>query len=216
MKNSWSSVTVEQFQEIANLETLDLSPTEYKIEKIAIVTDTNYFDLDEDELEEILKEYSWLEVFKPTKKTKQSFRNLTFGNFIDLEFWIASQKPIDNIDKICATIRGYTNLVDECEKIQSESITIHYATLENYIQYRSEILENYKGLFEDEEQDFEDEDETEPIEPIEVVNSKWNWQRLIYRLANGDITKANSITDMPHIMVLNWLSMESELKLTPH
>jgi hypothetical protein len=213
MANSWKDVTVNQFLEIVGLEQEDLSPTEFLIERISIVTGNDYFDTDEIELNEILKQFSWIDKL-PSKKSNQSFKHLSFGNFVDLEYYCTEKAPIENIDKICATIKGYEILTFECEKIQEESIFDHYTTIENYISYRTKLLDKYKGLFEEEEEeeDFEEEEEIQQTKP-QPTNNKWGWQRLIYQLCNGDITKANEVTELPHIMVLNWLSMESELKL---
>lgn len=214
MASSWKDVTVNQFLEIVGLEQEDLSPTEFLIERISIVTGEDYFDTDETELSEILKQFSWIDTL-PNKKTNQSFKHLSFGNFVDLEYYCTEKAPIENIDKICATIKGYTVLTTECEVIQEESILDHFTTVENYINYRAKILDKYKGLFEDEDDEEEPEEsdeETKPTKP-KTTNNKWGWQKLIYQLCNGDITKANQVTDLPHIMVLNWLSMESELKL---
>jgi hypothetical protein len=89
----------------------------------------------------------------------------------------------------------------------SEPITHHYATLENYIKYRLQILDTYKGLFEDNE---EDDDEEEEKEVKEKKSTTENWLNIIYQLSKGDITKANEVTNLPHIMVLNWLSLETK------
>jgi hypothetical protein len=213
MANSWKDVTVNQFLEIVGLEQEDLSPTEFLIERISIVTGNDYFDTDEIELNEILKEFRWLDSL-PTNKTKQSFRHLSFGAFIDLNTYCTDKAPIENIDKICATIKGYEILTFECEKIREEPITKHYSTVQSFVEYRAEILEKYKGLLEDDDPE-PDEEEPEEIQPTkpEQTNTKWGWQRLIYGLCNGDVTKVKDVTSLGHILVLNWLSMESELKL---
>lgn len=213
MQNNWNTVTVGQFLEIIELDSQELSPTEFYLERIAIVTGNDYFDTDESELNGILKEFRWLDSL-PTKKTNQSFRHLSFGAFIDLNSYCTDKAPIENIDKICATIRGYETLTFECEKIREEPIINHYSTVHSFVEYRAEILEKYKGLLEDE--DIEDEDEEpEEIQPTktEQTNTKWGWQRLIYGLCNGDVTKFKDVTGLGHILVLNWLSMETELKL---
>ena len=202
---TWNDVTVEQFIEIKDLDIQDLTPLEHALERISIITDKDYFDENEDIINQLLSDFNWIAEM-PRVMPNQSFRHLTFGNFIDLEMYCTTSAPIENIDKICATVNGYTNLIDKCNEIRLDSITKHYSTVENYVKYRLNILEKYKGLFEDNE-----EEEEEELK--EKVNNKWSWQRLIYQLANGEITKANEVTDLPHIMVLNWLSMESELKL---
>ena len=209
MQNNWNNVTVGQFLEIVGLEQDDLSPTEFLLERILIVSGNDYFDTDENELNVILKDYKWLDSL-PTNKSKQSFRGLSFGAFIDLNVYCTDSAPIENIDKICATIRGFDVLKDECEKIQNESIVNHYATLVSFIEYRTQILNKYKGLFDEDVDEDEDED-VEPQKPEQT--NKWGWQRLIYELCKGDVTKVKDITSTGHILIFNWLSMESELKL---
>jgi hypothetical protein len=185
--SNWDNVTVAQYIEIKELDSQDLTPLELFLEKISIIT-----------------EYDWINTLPPVN-TKSNFKNLTFGNFIDLENYCTEKPPIENIDKICATIKGYEILTFECEKILSEPITNHYATLENYIKYRLQILDTYKGLFEDNEDEEEEEKEVK-----EEKSTTENWLNIIYQLSKGDITKANEVTNLPHIMVLNWLSLETK------
>jgi hypothetical protein len=212
MQNSWDAVTVGQFLEIIELDSQELSPTEFHLERIAIVTGKDYFDTDESELNGILKEFRWLDSL-PTNKTKQSFRHLSFGAFIDLNTYCTDKAPIENIDKICATIKGYESLTFECEKIREEPITKHYSTVQSFVEYRAEILEKYKGLLEDDDPEPDEEPEEIQRTKPEQTNTKWGWQRLIYGLCNGDVTKVKDVISLGHILVLNWLSMESELKL---
>lgn len=203
--SNWNNVTVAQYIEIKELDANDLTPLELMLERIAILTDNDYFDLYEDELNDIIIQYEWINT-PPLINQKTSFKHLTFGNFIDLENYCTEKTPIENIDKICATIKGYESITFECQKILSESIVDHYATLENYIKYRLQILEKYKGLFEDE--DPEPDDDEQEIKEKKTTGE--NWLNIIYQLAKGDVTKANEVTELSHIMVLNWLSLETK------
>jgi hypothetical protein len=203
--SNWNNVTVAQYIEIKELDANDLTPLELMLERIAILTDNDYFDLYEDELNDIIIQYEWINT-PPLTNQKTSFKHLTFGNFIDLENYCTEKTPIENIDKICATIKGYESITFECQKILSESIVDHYATLENYIKYRLQILEKYKGLFEDE--DPEPDDDEQEIKEKKTTGE--NWLNIIYQLAKGDVTKANEVTELSHIMVLNWLSLETK------
>lgn len=203
--SNWNNVTVAQYIEIKELDSNDLTPLELILERIAIITDNDYFDLYEDELNDILIEYEWINT-PPLTNQKTSFKHLTFGNFIDLENYCTEKTPIENIDKICATIKGYESITFECQKILNESIVNHYTTLENYVKYRLQILETYKGLFEDE--DPEPEDDEQEIKEKKTTGE--NWLNIIYQLAKGDVTKANEVTELSHIMVLNWLSLETK------
>lgn len=200
--SNWDNISVSTYKEIKELDSSDLTPLELILERIAIITDNDYFDLYEDELNDILIQYDWINT-PPLNNEKSNFKHLTFGNFIDLENYCTEKTPIENIEKICATIKGYESLPIECDKILSESIVDHYTTLENYVKYRLQILDTYKGLFEDEDPEPDEEEEIK-----EKKTTGESWLNIIYQLAKGDITKANEITSLPHIMVLNWLSLE--------
>lgn len=204
--SNWDNITVETYKEIKELDSSDLTPLELILERIAIITDNDYFDLYEDELNDILIQYDWINT-PPLTNEKSNFKHLTFGNFIDLENYCTEKTPIENIEKICATIKGYESLSIECDKILSEPIVNYYTTLENYVKYRLQILDTYKGLFEDEDPEPDDEEEEEIKEKKTTGES---WLNIIYQLAKGDITKATEITSLPHIMVLNWLSLETK------
>lgn len=204
--SNWDNITVSTYKEIKELDSSDLTPLELILERIAIITDNDYFDLYEDELNDILIQYDWINT-PPLTNEKSNFKHLTFGNFIDLENYCTEKTPIENIDKICAVIKGYESLTFECDKILSESIVNHYTTLENYVKYRLQILDTYKGLFEDEDPE-PDEEEEEEIKEKKTTSE--SWLNIIYQLAKGDITKATEITELSHIMVLNWLSLETK------
>ena len=64
------------------------------------------------------------------------------------------------------------------------------------------------------------EDTGEELDPEDLKEEqeeqrfkKWGWEKVIYDLAGEDITKADQITDLPLIMVLNFMSMKYELKV---
>ena len=42
--------------------------------------------------------------------------------------------------------------------------------------------------------------------------SKWSWEIIINRLAQGDITKYDTILDMPLIFILNQIAFSKEIK----
>ena len=203
---SWIDVSVLDYIEIIEVSSQDLTPTEMKIERLSIVTGVNYFEADADVMDLAFKQFKWIYT-PPIVKANQSFAHLSFGNFVDLEFYCTQKTPIENIAQICSVITGQT-----VDQIEAESIAIHFSTLENYLKYRVKILETYKGLFEDDDPEPEDEineDEPETKKPIASSNG---WQHLIHGLAKGDVTKANAVTSLGHILVLNWLSIESQMK----
>ncbi len=50
-------------------------------------------------------------------------------------------------------------------------------------------------------------------EAEEKVFTKWSWEKLLYDLANEDLTKIDAVTDLPLVFVFNMLSMVEELQL---
>jgi hypothetical protein len=196
---TWSDVTVQELIEIAELD--DLTPTEYKLDRISIVTGDYYDDLDEDELDELLKEYNI------------KFNRMKWGALIDINKFVANVPPIQNFDKIIAVTIGYEDFTAKCNLIKQEPCTKYYGILEGVLKYRDKLIENYDDLFDDGSSSVEDDEPPEEPTKQEIVQSRWAWERLTYDLADGDITKVKSIMELPHLMVLNWLTMIKDLKL---
>jgi len=208
---TWSDVTVQELIEIAELD--DLTPTEYKLDRISIVTGDYYDELDEDELDELLKEYAWLD--EPIKGDEHHirFNRLTWGALIDINKFVANKTPLQNYDKIIAVTIGYEDFTSKCNLIKQEPCTRYYGILEGVLKYRDKLIENYDDLFDDGSSSVEDDEPPEEPTKQEIVQSRWAWERLTYDLADGDITKVQDIMKLPHLMVLNWLTMIKDLKL---
>jgi hypothetical protein len=208
---TWQDVTVQELIEIAELE--DLTPTEYKLDRISIVTGDYYDELDEDELDELLKEYAWLD--EPIKGDEHHirFNRLSWGALIDINKFVANKTPLHNYEKIIAVTIGYEDFTSKCNLIKQEPCAKYYGILEDVLKYRDKLLENFDDLLEDGSSSVEDDEAPEEPTKQEVVQSRWAWERLTYDLADGDITKVQDIMKLPHLMVLNWLTMIKDLKL---
>ena len=82
-----------------------------------------------------------------------------------------------------------------------------------FVEFRDNFLKVYENLFnppiESEELD-ENELDQEDIkaEEEEKKLSKFSWERLIFDLSGGDLTKVDQLTDLPIILVFNMLSMK--------
>ena len=203
----WTLLTIEDYLDIVALEDEDLTPTEFFLERLEIVTGVDYSDIDDDELQRLEKEFSWLNKAPKFPEYSGGFVHLHFGAFIDLERLITKQAPISKIDEIVLTIQGYDVWENDIHATREMLLCDAVPIMEKYITYRNNLIDKYKGLFEDED-DEPDEDEQQPTEP-----AKWVWERMIYELCKGDITKAKDVIALPHLMVLNWLSMVKDLKL---
>jgi len=205
---NWSEVTVSEYIEILDLQYDDLTPTELQLESIAIVTGNDYDDLDEDEVERLLNEFKWLQDAPTNEESIHRFDLLEYGSLISLMQFSSEKPPLQNIDKICALVIGYEDFKTKCQQIQDDYIVEYFAIVQTWIKYRTSILENYEDLFSADENE-----EVEQPDTIDIVQTRWAWMRTVWELADGDITKANDILSLPHLMVLNWITMVKDLKL---
>jgi hypothetical protein len=215
---NWNTILVREYLEILDLESEDLTPTEILLERASILSGENYEDINEDELNEIINTFKWLDVAPTFKKSEIKFNKLNFGSFIDNEFFTTEKIPIQNITKIVSVILGFEDFESKCYEVEQMFFCEAYPILEGYLNYRIKLLQNYEDLFEG-----NDEEEKEEAEEIEiegtttisdVVLKRWNWERVLWELSNGDITKIDNITEMTHLTVFNWLTMIKDLKLT--
>ena len=144
---------------------------------------------------------------------------------------------VGNLPKLCSIlyrrlIKGdpfqpdefepYGNYIQHRSKLfLNLSIADVYGIVPMMINHKSIITTNYDGLFNNVEEKWIEEDNETPQEKferrknerVEKYNQKWGWDRVIYKLTDGDITKFEEIYKLPLIMVLNFMSMQSELKL---
>jgi hypothetical protein len=207
--NSWKDVTVGEFIELSELAFDDLSPTEYQLERIATLTGEVYDDLDEDEVNELIKKYKWLDL-APRSKPKQKIGNIelkpmkriTFGDFITLDKLVTEQAPILVLNKILALLYDFEDY-DRGQSITNEwSVEDCYQAMENYLEHRKQIAAKLSDG---------DDDAEEDDQPNEVSDSA-TWEMTLYDLAGGDVTKAQDIFKLPHLLVINWILIDEAVK----
>lgn len=206
---NWNDVNVSEYIEIKELSVDELTPTELMLESIYIVSGENYNNVDDDELTDILSQYEWLLTSPIPVKNKVSFKRISYGTWIDLNKFSYPKSPYLNVEKISALMTGYELFEDKCKEILEEPITYHIGIVDQWLEYRHKLINNYSDLFEDSD----DEEEDEPLEKDEVVLQRWANERIVYDLAKGDITKAQDVLKLPHLLVFNWLTMVKDLKL---
>ena len=160
----------------------------------------------------------------------------TLGEWIDIEN-LLQEDIVGNLPKLCSIlyrrlIKGdpfqpdefepYGNYIQHRSKLfLNLSIADVYGIVPMMINHKSIITTNYDGLFNNVEEKWIEEDNETPQEKferrknerVEKYNQKWGWDRVVHKLADGDITKFDEIYKLPLIMVLNFMSMQSELKL---
>jgi len=204
----WHSVTVAEFIEVFELAYDDLTPTEYEIERLLLLTGEDYSDAYDEELDEALKQNVWLKTYPRGKQPIQGFtKRRTLGQFIDVINFRKVEHPYLNIDKIVARCMD-GDYSDNLELIRSLPITHIIEHCDEIIQWQDRLIKTYDSLFDTPEPDEEEDDEPQEAEP-----NRWAWEQLIYSLAQGQIWRANDITALPVVQCLNWMAMEQELKL---
>lgn len=169
------------------------------------------------------------------------FNKLTIGEFIDIEYFM-SNNIIDNFTKILSifyrkhkigewgeTIIEPYSVIDmnkRKEEFEDYPITYVFGIIDAYIQFKNDFTAKYNALFEpvfdDSEQEFSEEElmndpilqhELEEEKKLEEKHKKWSWEKLLFSVADGDITKISEVTELGLIYVFNMISMKRELGL---
>ena len=238
LPRSWNEVTVSQWVEIQQIDTTEPIFLQ-SIEVLSILSDTDpeeFEELDPDTLLDLMGEVSFIKR-EPSNKPKQAVKGfvlkpldaLTLGEFIDLEYY--SMQMTENFTRLLSIMykksyfddfnnEKFEPYVYKIEKrlheFEDVSINEVYGAVKNYIEFSNDFKKRYENLFnptieEDEETELDPEDKK--AEHEEKIFNKWSWEKLLFDLANEDLTKIDAVTDLSLIFVFNMLSMVEELNL---
>jgi hypothetical protein len=242
LPKKWSNISVEQFIEISQIDK-DQGANAYNSELISIVTDMTYEEVDEldlDEMVQMVNDMKWSNT-QPSKQYKHELlgmkikplSKLCLFEYIDLDYYF-NDNYHTNIDKICAILYRQTKVNEwgevvletydydikvRAEKFLDLPITEVYGIVSEFLKFRENFLDVYKNLFGEAEEELTADDkaamEPEEIKEVEteVKNNKWSWERMIYGLTNGDITKSEAVGALPLTYVFNMLGMKKELDI---
>jgi hypothetical protein len=242
LPKKWSNISVEQFIEISQIDK-DQGANSYNSELISIVTDMTYEEVDEldlDDMVQMVADMKWSNT-QPSKQYKHELlgmkikplSKLCLFEYIDLDYYF-NDNYHTNIDKICAILYRQTKVNEwgevvletydydikvRAEKFLDLPITEVYGIVAEFLKFRENFLDVYKNLFGEAEEDLTAEDkaamEPEEIKEVEeeVKNNKWSWERMIYGLTDGDITKSEAVGALPLTYVFNMLGMKKELDI---
>lgn len=238
LPKNWTQVTVNQWREIQLINPAEFDSVFLQsVEILSILSDTDpeeFEELEPDEIIKLLDEVAFIRR-EPSNKPKQVLSDfvlkpldaLTLGEFIDLEYYISQTalyfrevlsilyKKTDFDKWGNVEFEPYVyKLENRIHEFNEVPITDVYGAVSKYIEYSNEFKTRYENLFNpviDEPEELDPEDAKAEAE--EKVYNKWSWEKLLYDLANNDITKIDEITNLPLIFVFNMLSMVEELNL---
>jgi hypothetical protein len=242
LPKKWSNISVEQFIEISQIDK-EQGANSYNSELISIVTDMTYDEVDEldlDEMVQMVNDMKWSNT-QPSKQYKSELlgmrikplSKLCLFEYIDLDYYF-NDNYHTNIDKICAILYRQSKVNEwgevvletydydihiRAEKFLDLPITEVYGIVAEFLKFRENFLDVYKNLFGEAEEELTADDkaamEPEEIKEVEaeVKNNKWSWERMIYGLTDGDITKSEAVGALPLTYVFNMLGMKKELDI---
>ena len=242
LPKKWSNISLEQFIEISEIDK-EQGANGYNSDLLAIVTDMSYDEVDEldiDEMVQMVADMKWANT-QPSKQYKHELlgmkikplSKLCLFEYIDLDYYF-NDNYHTNLDKICAILYRQTKVNEwgevvletydydinvRAEKFLDLPITDVYGIVAEFLKFRENFLDVYKNLFGEAEEELTAEDkaamEPEEIKEVEaeVKNNKWSWERMIYGLTDGDITKSEAVGALPLTYVFNMLGMKKELDI---
>ena len=239
LPRNWNEVNVNQWLELNTIDDEEYNSVFLQtIEALSILSDTDpeeLEDLDPEELIDLAKKVSFVKR-EPSNKPKELVKGLklkpldrlTLGEFIDLEHY--AMQFVQNFDILLSILykrwktdewgnlifEPYTySIMSRKDTFQDVSINEVYGAVKNYIDYSNDFKKRYENLFNPviEEDDTELDEEDMKAEAEEKVFTKWSWEKLLYDLANQDLTKIDAVTDLNLIFVFNMLSMVEDLQL---
>ena len=242
LPKQWSDITLDQFIEINQIDK-DQGANGFNSDLLAIVTDMTYDEINELDIDELIKlvaQFKWSNA-QPSKQYKHELlgmkvkplSKLCLFEYIDLDYYF-NDNYHTNLDKICAILYRQTKVNEwgevvietydydintRADKFLDIPITDVYGIVSEFLKFRENFLDVYKNLFGEAEEELtaDDKEAMEPEEikevEAEVKNNKWSWERMIYGLTDGDITKSEAVGALPLTYVFNMLGMKKELDI---
>jgi len=242
LPKKWSNISLEQFIEISQIDK-EQGANAYNSELISIVTDMTYDEVDEldlDDMVQMVADMKWSNT-QPSKQYKHELlgmqikplAKLCLFEYIDLDYYF-NDNYHTNLDKICAILYRQSKVNEwgevvlepydydisiRAEKFLDIPITEVYGIVAEFLKFKDNFLDVYSNLFNEAEDELTEDDmaamEPEEIKEVEkeVKENKWSWERMIYGLTNGDITKTEAVGALPLTYVFNILGMKKELDI---
>ena len=134
---------------------------------------------------------------KRTLKVQPDFNQLKFGQFVDLDCFLALGVE-KNIAQILETLGVDTPWADEA-----------LAVIDQYLKWRATIYKQYSQLFGLNNKDGLPNDD-EFYDPKEVARG---WYMVIMELADNNILRMDEVTEEPLQKTLTFLQIQKEIKI---
>lgn len=227
---TWNEVTVQQFIEIKGVEKDPLASIDRDLHIFSILLDKDIEELEEMDygmLKQMGKDYAFLQT-EPSKKviskvgeyTYKGFKDLTLGEYIDLCFFMGSiSEYLPNALGLVYRLENEPYNYDvkkRSELFLNLSINLFYGVITDFISFKDSFEETYKELFvqevEGDEPEELDEEDKKQIKEEQLALS-WGWERLVYSLCQGDLTRYEKVLELPLYFVFNMLSMKKDLRI---
>jgi len=209
----WQELTIDDWIEIQSLISDDLTSSELALELELYLNPDFDDDITAQQLRDLRSKYEF--VYHSPKKSNKAlihppFKKMKLKTFIDLDTYLTKHKLFEVFDEVLELIFPEINL-----EIDIPICDVFYA-VSDFLEFRKDIIERYKGIFSPDELDDEDELDEEFEEEEEVDEStpenKWGWLAVVYNMAGGDITKSDEVLNKSLISVLNWASMRYDFE----
>lgn len=240
--SGWDEISVEDFLEINGLvENENNSYFQNQISLLAILCDVDeeeLEDLEVDELNDLIKGIKWIKSqpsnnfsnkigiyhFKPLDK-------LTFGEFLDIQHFMAEDYH-KNLTIIAAILyrqqktNEWGHLIWEpysgidiwkrANEFNNIPIIALFGIIQHILTWKETFMSTYPNIFQPIIEDADPDEELSPEDLVDEAKEKelerFVWQHLIQDITNDDITKFDTVTDLPLIQVFNYLTAK---KLKP-
>ena len=122
------------------------------------------------------------------------FKDMTLGQFIDLEFHMITGAK--------KTILEIANVLYDEEITDDTPISKIWGAFQSYANYRKLLYSQYEVLFA-QDGDIDEVIEDKPVNPLDNARS---WYNTVMYVANDDLLAANKVVERPVVEVFNFLA----------
>jgi hypothetical protein len=197
-EKSWKipqRVTIEEWQDLQQWEMNNQAHWPWIVSAISSF-DVKEFDGADPDSMQLFIGFLIAACNKRTLKVQPDFNKLKFGEFVDLDCYLALGTE-KNIMPILEVLGVDTPWADEA-----------LAVIDQYIKWRSSIYKQYSQLFGIGERNSGPDDEA--YNPKEVARG---WYMVIMELADNNILNIDRVTEEPLQKTLTFLQIQKEIKI---